>query len=97
MSAVLSSLWLSVESAEAASSVIAGMVSVVTRLAVEVEVAWVSWEIRGWEIWVRWEGDCQNSDLVRWSAETVNGLMAEGLVRTILIMLEGVTEHAHGC
>lgn len=57
----LSSLWLSVESAAMPSSVMAGMVSVITVVAVEVEVAWESWEIKGWEIWVRWEGDCQNS------------------------------------
>lgn len=45
------------------SSVMAGMVSVITVVAVEVEVAWESWEIKGWEIWVRWEGDCQNSEM----------------------------------
>lgn len=61
MSVELSSLWLSVESAAMPSSVMAGMVSVITVVAVEVDVAWASWEIKGWEIWVRWEGDCQNS------------------------------------
>ena len=42
MSVELSYLWLSVESAAMPSSVMAGMVSVITVVAVEVEVAWDS-------------------------------------------------------
>jgi len=61
---VLISLWLSVESAEVASSVMAGMVSVIITVAVEGVVAWESWEIKGVIIWFRWEGDCQNSVFV---------------------------------
>lgn len=61
---MLSSLWLSVESAATASSVMAGMVSEVTREAVEVFVAWARCEIRGVVIWEMCVGDCQNSVLV---------------------------------
>lgn len=52
---------MSVESAATASSVMAGMASEMTMDAVEELVAWAIWEIRGLEICVRWEGDCQNS------------------------------------
>lgn len=65
MRALFNSLWLSVESAATASSVMAGTVSVMTASAVEVFVAWPSWEIKGVEISARWDGDCQNSKRVR--------------------------------
>lgn len=61
MMAVLSSLWLSVESAATASSVIVGMSSSASREAVDVLVACERCEIRGVVIWLMCVGDCQNS------------------------------------
>ena len=55
-------------------------------------VAWPSWAIRGPEMLARWEGLCQNSVIVSfifvamWCVEL-----------TILVMLEGLAEHAEGC
>ena len=57
----LISLWLSVESAAIASSVSVGIVSEIIVVAVDGFVAWDNWVIRGFDIWVRWDGDCQNS------------------------------------
>ena len=59
--AELSALWLSVELAATASSVMAGMVSLVIRDAVGAFMACARCEMSGVVICVMCVGDCQNS------------------------------------
>ena len=100
----LISLWLSVESAAIASSVSVGIVSEIIVVAVDGFVAWDNWVIRGFDIWVRWDGDCQNSIevfalllvLFFFFFFFAGWYMVYNYILTILVMLKFISEHTHG-